>query len=171
MQSEGYLDAIVCDPPYGLRETIICHRSGITAEARQVAQAVAPTEMEQQEGGSESRLAGGDIMIAHLVSLAAEALVVGGRLVYWAPVEEVTQATAGVRLPACLQEVERCEQTLSRRKPGHGEATRKHKHAKSERGHKHVRPPSQQQGKERERDDSRVKRYCVVLEKTRPCAH
>ena len=42
----------------------------------------------------------------------------------------IYQSEMRAKLPACLEEVERCQQILSRRKTGQGQATRKHKRKK-----------------------------------------
>ena len=91
-------DAIVCDPPYGLRES---ERGG---------QASAAAEHAVGEGLFEA-----------LVELASAALVPGGRLVYWRPARaeqpEPEQRTAS----RCdLRPVHRCEFVMSRRLRGHG---------------------------------------------------
>jgi|EP01047_Picozoa_sp_COSAG01_P011470 tRNA G10 N-methylase Trm11 len=58
-------------------------------------------------------------LLGTLLQLAARALKVGGRLVFWAPSDGVartmgpadaTSASGSRLLPGCLQELERCEQ-------------------------------------------------------------
>ena len=169
----GYLDAIVCDPPYGLRETIVCSRSrGVTAEAEAAdIGGVNKLHTATEAGGGDSREAG-QMMATQLIALAAEALVIGGRLVYWTPVVEPPDSTGErAKLPACLEEVERCQQILSRRKTGQGQATRKHKRKKQGKAladeEEVERVDKGQRGAERDKDEGRVKRCCIVLVKVK----
>mmetsp|Transcript_2974 Transcript_2974/g.5678 ORF Transcript_2974/g.5678 Transcript_2974/m.5678 type:complete len:424 (-) Transcript_2974:2099-3370(-) len=65
----GIFDAVVCDPPYGIREGI---RSSSECEARTL------------EQSKTVRVRVADSLL-HLLQLAAETLRPGGRLVYWLP--------------------------------------------------------------------------------------
>ena len=82
----------------------------------------------------------------------------------------IYQSEMRAKLPACLEEVERCQQILSRRKTGQGQATRKHKRKKGKAladEEEVERVDKGQRGAERDKDEGRVKRCCIVLVKVK----
>ncbi|KAJ8290884.1 hypothetical protein GJAV_G00018810 [Gymnothorax javanicus] len=104
---EGMLfDAIVTDPPYGIREST--RRTGSQKEI------VKPPEDFCGEShvpvSMEYRLS--DIF-RDLLNFAAQYLVTGGRLVYWLPVYRPEYQEDMIPQHPCLRLISNCEQTLS----------------------------------------------------------
>ena len=133
-------DAVVCDPPYGLREG---ERS---------------VEAELVGGGSTD-------LFGALVELAGAVLVGGGRMVYWRPVgvggdaeaeQKRHEEEASLRERCGFVEVFRGEVTLSRRLRGHGK-----------KGKGRGKAPKEHGGADyaTDREAGRERRHCVVLEK------
>ncbi|XP_048882801.1 tRNA (guanine(10)-N2)-methyltransferase homolog [Brienomyrus brachyistius] len=99
-------DAIITDPPYGIREST--RRTGSQKESSKSA----------EDFGGESHV---PVSMAYhlsdifsdLLSFAAHCLVIGGRLVYWLPVYRPEYREEIVPLHPCLRLVSNCEQTLS----------------------------------------------------------
>jgi hypothetical protein len=178
-------DAIICDPPYGLRET---ERGGSNGNGNT---ATAGGVGSSDEQGQEEQ----DDLFAALVELAGGVLVERGRLVYWRPVvtppQPLTEAAAAAAASsdvaqqqqqqqqqlqqqqqqqqqeeeaAALAAAARCglveifrgEVTLSRRLRGHGK-----------KGKGRGKAPDGKGGADYSRDRSagRERRNCIVLEK------
>jgi tRNA (guanine10-N2)-methyltransferase len=101
----GLLDAIVCDPPYGIR-----------AGARKVGsskQSVAPIPEELREGHfAPTQVYETSELMLDLVDAAARLLLLGGRLVYLLPVARKSYTPDVVPTHACLELVANCEQPM-----------------------------------------------------------
>ncbi|KAJ8411468.1 hypothetical protein AAFF_G00162760 [Aldrovandia affinis] len=99
-------DAILTDPPYGIREST--RRTGSQKEI------IRPPE----DYGGDSHV---PVSMAYhlsdifsdLLNFAARYLVMGGRLVYWLPIYRPEYREETVPLHPCLRLVSNCEQTLS----------------------------------------------------------
>ncbi|XP_053349755.1 tRNA (guanine(10)-N2)-methyltransferase homolog [Clarias gariepinus] len=99
-------DAIITDPPYGIREST--RRTGshkeITAPPENFAgESHVPVSMEYHLSD----------IFADLLNFAAHHLVLGGRLVYWLPIYRPEYCEEMVPLHPCLTLISNCEQTLS----------------------------------------------------------
>ncbi|XP_042323060.1 tRNA (guanine(10)-N2)-methyltransferase homolog isoform X2 [Sceloporus undulatus] len=98
-------DAIITDPPYGIREAT--RRTGSQKEMAKMA-----------ERGTENHISISsnyhlsDILF-DLLKFAAEYLVIGGRLVYWLPVYKPEYTEEIIPRHPCLKLISNCEQTLS----------------------------------------------------------
>ncbi|XP_061479761.1 tRNA (guanine(10)-N2)-methyltransferase homolog isoform X1 [Rhineura floridana] len=98
-------DAIITDPPYGIREAT--RRTGSQKEMAKMT-----------EKGTENHISISsnyhlsDILF-DLLKFAAEYLVVGGRLVYWLPVYKPEYTEEIIPWHPCLKLISNCEQTLS----------------------------------------------------------
>ncbi|XP_015279318.1 PREDICTED: tRNA (guanine(10)-N2)-methyltransferase homolog isoform X2 [Gekko japonicus] len=98
-------DAIITDPPYGIREAT--RRTGSQKEMTKVT-----------EGSTENHISISsnyhlsDILF-DLLKFAAEYLVIGGRLVYWLPVYKPEYTEEILPQHPCLKLISNCEQTLS----------------------------------------------------------
>nr|XP_056712318.1 tRNA (guanine(10)-N2)-methyltransferase homolog isoform X2 [Euleptes europaea] len=98
-------DAIITDPPYGIREAT--RRTGSQKEMAKVT-----------ERGTENHISISsnyhlsDILF-DLLNFAAEYLVIGGRLVYWLPVYKPEYTEEIIPRHPCLKLISNCEQTLS----------------------------------------------------------
>ncbi|XP_036395260.1 tRNA (guanine(10)-N2)-methyltransferase homolog isoform X2 [Megalops cyprinoides] len=104
---EGKLfDAIVTDPPYGIREST--RRTGSQKEI------IKPPEDFCGESHVPVSMAYhlSDIF-SDLLKFAARYLVMGGRLVYWLPVYRPEYREEMIPLHPCLTLISNCEQTLS----------------------------------------------------------
>ncbi|KAM3873189.1 tRNA (guanine(10)-N(2))-methyltransferase TRMT11 [Diretmus argenteus] len=99
-------DAIITDPPYGIREST--RRTGSYKDVTK------PPE----DFGGESHV---PVSMAYhlsdiftdLLNFSARHLVIGGRLVYWLPVYRPEYCEEMVPLHPCLRLISNCEQTLS----------------------------------------------------------
>ena len=80
----GFLDAIITDPPYGLREPKLKLKASDTAAAPSAATEKVAQQILTRAGGASEQY-GVTEMSCDLIAFAASALVVGGRLVYWHP--------------------------------------------------------------------------------------
>ena len=99
LKNAGFLDAIVSDPPYGIRE-----------QQRKV---VDPKEEGQNlELRKIAPWACGDLML-DLIGFAAVSLVTGGFLVYWHPTSRLTYTDAEIPRHPCFDVVCNEEQALS----------------------------------------------------------
>uniref|UniRef100_A0A3P8QJL3 tRNA (guanine(10)-N(2))-methyltransferase TRMT11 n=1 Tax=Astatotilapia calliptera TaxID=8154 RepID=A0A3P8QJL3_ASTCA len=95
-------DAIVTDPPYGIREA-----TRRTGSHKDIAK---PAEESHVPVSQAYHLS--DIF-TDLLNFSAHHLVMGGRLVYWLPVYRPEYCEEMVPLHPCLQLISNCEQTLS----------------------------------------------------------
>jgi tRNA (guanine10-N2)-methyltransferase len=102
----GLLDAIVCDPPYGIR-----------AGARKVGsskQRVTPIPEEHRDGHfAQTQVYETSELMVDLVDAAARLLRLGGRLVYLLPVVRKSYTPDCVPAHSCLELVANCEQRMS----------------------------------------------------------
>uniref|UniRef100_A0A7S1PXZ3 tRNA (guanine(10)-N(2))-methyltransferase n=1 Tax=Neobodo designis TaxID=312471 RepID=A0A7S1PXZ3_NEODS len=96
-RNRGFLDAIVSDPPYGIRE-----------QQRRVVNATA----DDVELRKVAPWACGDLML-DLVSFAAVSLVCGGHLVYWHPTCRISYTDAEIPTHPCFERLSNEEQALS----------------------------------------------------------
>uniref|UniRef100_A0A3P8VNX0 tRNA (guanine(10)-N(2))-methyltransferase TRMT11 n=1 Tax=Cynoglossus semilaevis TaxID=244447 RepID=A0A3P8VNX0_CYNSE len=92
-------DAIITDPPYGIREST--RRTGSHKEITK------PSHVAVSQVYYLSDI------FTDLLNFSAHHLVMGGRLVYWLPVYRPEYCEAAIPLHPCLQLISNCEQTLS----------------------------------------------------------
>uniref|UniRef100_A0A673CNY8 tRNA (guanine(10)-N(2))-methyltransferase TRMT11 n=1 Tax=Sphaeramia orbicularis TaxID=375764 RepID=A0A673CNY8_9TELE len=95
-------DAIITDPPYGIREST--RRTGSNKDMTK------PCDESHVPVSQEYHLS--DIF-SDLLNFSAHHLVMGGRLVYWLPVYRPEYCEEMVPLHPCLRLISNCEQTLS----------------------------------------------------------
>lgn len=110
----GWCDAVICDPPYGIRESSRCAYLAPTPSASASASTTRSPALAPSNKQGSRRVQLND-QLAALISLAANVLVVGGRLVYWLP---TTAAFAEHDLPrhdAMRHAGRACCQPMSRR--------------------------------------------------------
>uniref|UniRef100_A0A8C3HZK8 tRNA (guanine(10)-N(2))-methyltransferase TRMT11 n=1 Tax=Chrysemys picta bellii TaxID=8478 RepID=A0A8C3HZK8_CHRPI len=104
-RKEMLFDAIITDPPYGIREAT--RRTGSQKEI-----------LKATERGTENHISISsnyhlsDIFF-DLLNSAAEYLVMGGRLVYWLPVYKPEYTEEIIPRHPCLKLISNCEQMLS----------------------------------------------------------
>ncbi|XP_051577701.1 tRNA (guanine(10)-N2)-methyltransferase homolog isoform X4 [Myxocyprinus asiaticus] len=105
-RKSAQFDAIVTDPPYGIREST--RRTGSHKDI------IKPPEDFSGESHVPVSMAYhlSDIF-ADLLNFAAHHLVLGGRLIYWLPVYKPEYCVEMVPLHPCLTLISNCEQTLS----------------------------------------------------------
>lgn len=99
-------DAIITDPPYGIREST--RKTGSHKDITKPADGV---YVESHVPVSQAYHLS-DIFI-DLLNFSAHHLVIGGRVVYWLPVYRPEYCEEMVPLHPCLQLISNCEQTLS----------------------------------------------------------
>ncbi|KAL3981089.1 neurobeachin-like protein 1/2 [Sarotherodon galilaeus] len=99
-------DAIITDPPYGIREAT--RRTGSHKDIAKPAEGV----FEESHVPVSQAYHLSDIF-TDLLNFSAHHLVMGGRLVYWLPVYRPEYCEEMVPLHPCLQLISNCEQTLS----------------------------------------------------------
>ena len=109
----GWIDAIVCDPPYGVRAG--ARKSG-RAEGKELRPTVAPPSEEPEKEGRTAHIPTTQLydvedVIHDLLDQAAQILTIGGRLIYWLP---TTTDFRNDELPAhpCLRQVSVAEQVV-----------------------------------------------------------
>uniref|UniRef100_A0A8D3A0C1 tRNA (guanine(10)-N(2))-methyltransferase TRMT11 n=1 Tax=Scophthalmus maximus TaxID=52904 RepID=A0A8D3A0C1_SCOMX len=99
-------DAIITDPPYGIREST--RRTGSHKDITKPADGIygeSHVPVSQAYNLSD--------IFTDLLNFSAHHLVMGGRLVYWLPVYSPEYKEEMVPLHPCLQLISNCEQTLS----------------------------------------------------------
>ncbi|KAF3691652.1 tRNA (guanine(10)-N2)-methyltransferase -like protein [Channa argus] len=99
-------DAIITDPPYGIREST--RRTGSHRDITKPAESI---YVESHVPVSQAYHLS-DIF-SDLLNFSAHHLVMGGRLVYWLPVYRPEYCDEMVPLHPCLRLISNCEQTLS----------------------------------------------------------
>ncbi|XP_014348366.1 tRNA (guanine(10)-N2)-methyltransferase homolog isoform X2 [Latimeria chalumnae] len=104
-KKRSLFDAIITDPPYGIREST--RKTGshkeITKPAEDYIESHVPASLAYHLS---------DIFI-DLLNLAAKCLLMGGRLVYWLPVYRPEYTEEIIPQHPCLKLISNCEQTLS----------------------------------------------------------
>uniref|UniRef100_A0A3P9PBQ5 tRNA (guanine(10)-N(2))-methyltransferase TRMT11 n=1 Tax=Poecilia reticulata TaxID=8081 RepID=A0A3P9PBQ5_POERE len=98
-------DAIVTDPPYGIREST--RRTGSHKDVIKSPDGYAESHVPVSQAYHLSDI------FTDLLSFAAHHLVLGGRLVYWLPVHRPEYCEEMVPFHPCLLLISNCEQTLS----------------------------------------------------------
>ncbi|XP_028327486.1 tRNA (guanine(10)-N(2))-methyltransferase TRMT11 [Gouania willdenowi] len=99
-------DAIITDPPYGIRES-----TRRTGSHKDITKPLDVMYVESHVPVSQAYHLS-DIF-TDLLNFSAEHLVIGGRLVYWLPVYRPEYCDEVVPLHPCLRLISNCEQTLS----------------------------------------------------------
>ncbi|BFZ11293.1 hypothetical protein BsWGS_14331 [Bradybaena similaris] len=105
MWRDGWkFDAIITDPPYGIRESAskIASRD-LPEQAEDYGAAHYPQKTNYQLGD----------IFKDLLNFAAKFLQVGGRLVYWLPIYRPDYCESNIPQHPCLQMIFNCEQPLS----------------------------------------------------------
>lgn len=105
-RTAALFDAIVTDPPYGIRESTRrtgSHKDGVKPSDGVFAESHVPVSQSYDLSD----------IFKDLLSFSALHLVLGGRLVYWLPVYRPEYTEEIVPLHPCLQLVSNCEQVLS----------------------------------------------------------
>ncbi|XP_054268125.1 tRNA (guanine(10)-N2)-methyltransferase homolog isoform X2 [Macrosteles quadrilineatus] len=104
-RDELVVDAIITDPPYGIRESI--ERVGSSRETLTVAEENRESHIPSKTSYSMEQL------VSDLLCFAAKHLRVGGRLVTWIPIFRDDYDENALPEHPCLQLVANCEQILS----------------------------------------------------------
>ncbi|KAL8586578.1 hypothetical protein ACOMHN_053931 [Nucella lapillus] len=99
-------DAIITDPPYGIREASL----KIGAESPE--EAFVPEECKDNHHPQSVRYHLSDIF-SDLVNFAARFLTMNGRLVYWLPVFRPQYSEGNIACHPCMKLVSNCEQPLN----------------------------------------------------------
>lgn len=105
----GLIHAVVCDPPYGIREG----SRAFAADAAAASVAAAGRPGPPRPYAPATVRVAFDDFLHHLLHAAAAALVPGGRLVYWLPTVPDEYAPADLPVHPLLRLVANCEQPLS----------------------------------------------------------
>ncbi|GAB0491216.1 hypothetical protein MMPV_002468 [Pyropia vietnamensis] len=105
----GVIHAVVCDPPYGIREG----SRAFAADAAAASVAAAGRPGPPRPYAPATVRVAFDDFLHHLLHAAAAALVPGGRLVYWLPTVPDEYAPADLPVHPLLRLVANCEQPLS----------------------------------------------------------
>ncbi|TRY97532.1 hypothetical protein DNTS_000334 [Danionella cerebrum] len=103
---KALFDAIITDPPYGIREST--RRTGSHKDIIKP-----PDDFSGESHIPVSMAYHLSDMFADLLNFAAHHLVLGGRLVYWLPIYRPEYSEEMVPLHPCLTLISNCEQTLS----------------------------------------------------------
>lgn len=101
-QAPPWLDAVLCDPPYGIREG-----------SRSFREYELPEEFANHHIPATQRVKFGEHLL-NLLDFAARNLVCGGRLVFWLPTTE-DYSDSHVPSHAAFRLVANCEQVLTLR--------------------------------------------------------
>ncbi|CAG12892.1 unnamed protein product, partial [Tetraodon nigroviridis] len=99
-------DAIITDPPYGIRESTRrtgSHKDGFKTPDGSYLESHVPVSQAYHLSD----------IFTDLLNFSVHHLVVGGRLVYWLPVYRSEYSEEMIPLHPCLQLISNCEQTLS----------------------------------------------------------
>lgn len=99
-------DAVITDPPYGIREST--RRTGSHKDNTKP-----PDGIYGESHVPVSQAYHLSDIFTDLLNFAAHHLVMGGRLVYWLPVYRPEYSEETVPLHPCLRLISNCEQTLS----------------------------------------------------------
>ncbi|KAA0703558.1 tRNA (guanine(10)-N2)-methyltransferase -like protein [Triplophysa tibetana] len=105
-RKNALFDAIVTDPPYGIREST--RRTGSNKDIIRP-----PDDFAGESYVPVSMAYHLSDIFADLLNFSAHHLVLGGRLVYWLPVYKPEYCEEMVPLHPCLTLISNCEQTLS----------------------------------------------------------
>ncbi|XP_037128839.1 tRNA (guanine(10)-N2)-methyltransferase homolog isoform X1 [Syngnathus acus] len=105
-RENALFDAIITDPPYGIREST--RRTGSQRESAKAVECVyAESHVPVSQSYHMSQI------LADMLNFSAHRLVMGGRLVYWLPVYRPEYCEEMVPLHPCLRLISNCEQILS----------------------------------------------------------
>ncbi|KAK5619121.1 tRNA methyltransferase 11 [Crenichthys baileyi] len=105
-RNAALFDAIITDPPYGIREST--RRTGSHKDKTK-----SPDGLYAESHVPVSQAYHLSDIFTDLLNFSAHHLVLGGRLVYWLPVYRPEYCEEMVPLHPCLQLISNCEQTLS----------------------------------------------------------
>ncbi|XP_070305951.1 tRNA (guanine(10)-N(2))-methyltransferase homolog isoform X3 [Odocoileus virginianus] len=100
-----YFDAIITDPPYGIRES-----TRRTGSQKEIPKGIEKCPESHVPVSLNYHLSD---MFFDLLNFSAETLVLGGRLVYWLPVYTPEYTEEMVPWHPCLRLISNCEQKLS----------------------------------------------------------
>jgi tRNA (guanine10-N2)-methyltransferase len=95
LRASMQVDAIVCDPPYGVRAGIMCTAASTSVGGGNVADAVS---LNGNTAGTSSQ--GLDDVMSTFLHVSAHHLRIGGRLVFWQPTTEYKDFADVARHPA-----------------------------------------------------------------------